>query len=432
MSRFFCLCLPDFAAWAAIQTKPSLQGKPLLVHSNARVVAASPEARAGGVQTGWSLGRAQSLVPDAVTLPVHGPTVRAAWNEVLTQLYELTPNVESLRQEMTRRNHGRSAAQVSSHKIAMMQFVPKDALLSLTRKWGAQAGIADDRSTAELAALTAPPGKVRDVAADNSILFLQRVPVSTLGAVGVSGDTIERLGWFGWHSVGHLRPLTKRQLSAQFAESDVLHRYGQAVDVRPIPHYYLPAFITVRYQFEEAVREPHQIEPVLQLLLEQAWCQLEEQEVGSISVAADTVVGWQRSTRLLREPTAALRPLYAASQYALQGALSYDESINGLEVCLSNLAPPQPVQGHLFGAARPSVQEAIRAVEVRFTGALRRIVIINPDAYLPEESFRFEPVTLPSVSTEKQSKAAGRTQPVRAVIRPRRFSPQRSQRELFA
>lgn len=62
------------------------------------MVAASPQARHDGAQIGWSLGRAQAPIPDAIALPRHKATNAAAWDDVLGALYGLTPQIESVRQ----------------------------------------------------------------------------------------------------------------------------------------------------------------------------------------------------------------------------------------------------------------------------------------------------------------------------------------------
>ena len=49
----------------------------------------------------------------------------------------------------------------------------------------------------------------------------------------------------------------------------------------------------------------------------------------------------------------------------------------------------------------------VRALEERFPGALRRIVMLDRNAYLPERAYRFEPI---STEVKEQPSSKGRQQ----------------------
>jgi hypothetical protein len=293
---------------------------------------------------------------------------------------------------------------------------------------GAHGGMADDRTTAELTAYSAKAGTLRVLKPVRGHSFLHTVSVDVLAQVGVGHETIQRLHWFGWHHVGDLRAATRKQLVQQFLEGEILYRYAQAKDVRPIGWYAPPPTVQAHFVWDEAVREPAEIEPVLELLLQQAVAQLRERSTQEITIKAEGVEGFRADHRLLREPLTDIKALRMAAQQVLQGALHSATGVTGvpiqrLDIELGGLAQPRPLQGRLFGVERPSVQAALRAVERRFPGAVRRLIFQDAHAYLPERFARLEPVVVESIDAKPH---APPPPPVKRATRSRKpVSPQR-------
>jgi nucleotidyltransferase/DNA polymerase involved in DNA repair len=378
MSRFCCIWIPDFAAWAAIRNNLALLHQPVVVYAGGRVIAASPQARADGVQTSWPIERVKALVPECVAVAHHNPVTLLAWDSVLSQLYGLTPCVEGLRPGL---------ALANVHRPTVVKPLLQD--------WGAHGGVADDRTTAELAALTTAPGTLRTIKEYCSAAFLRRVPITTLRQVGVGSDTMERLEWFGWHTVAHLRPLTKKQLLSQFNEGELLYRYAQATDTGPVATYRLPPAVHVHFTFEEAVREPSQWEPVLDLLAQQACERLDGRLVQSMTTSVLTSDGTLHQQRLLRDPTSSVFSLRQSAGECVRYLLHSGIAVRGLQLRLGHLTTPRAVQGQLFRPSRPPVSTVMQTVEHRFPGALRKFRVTDGGAYLPEEFARLEPLALP-------------------------------------
>ncbi len=457
MLRFFCVWIPDFAAWAAARHDPALQAlagqalerrdparrdTPLLIYRGGRVIAASPAARESGVQVGWSLPRAQALLPEATALPHHAALMALAWQEVLQTLYGLTPYLESLRPGLALAS-GLAVASLKSATAARAQL----------QAWGAQAGIADDRTTAELAALTAPPGELHIVPPGAGRDFLSQVAIHHLAEVGISAATIERLGWFGWRTVGDLHSLTRQQLRAQFPEGELLFRYAQARDVRPVAAYWPPPVLQAHFEFEEPVCEPWEWEPVLDHLLEQVQDQLDGRSARTITIGLEARRAGSGAARrvsrkrLLREPVAALprlraeaRLVLAMLQNALHGHSLQSQCTNGrgaplavamtrLEVELGGLEDTGAVQHNLF-AARPAVYAVLAALEARFPGAVQRIVTLDRHAYLPEAGFRLVPLTAADLRPPHVPKPVSRRRAVTRTLAKRRAATRRSEPRL--
>lgn len=377
MSRFFCLWIPHFPALAAMRAEPHLQGQLLLVHSRGRIIAASPQAREKGAQLGWTVARTQALIPNCLPVPHRTATTLSAWEEVLAALYTLTPCIEPMRPG-----------------LALADLRPPEIVKPLLAEWNAHGGVADDRIAAELAALTGEPGRIRNVRSGCTSTFLRRVPITVLGEAGVHVDTVERMGWFGWQSVAHLRPLSRCQLVAQFDQGELLYRYAQANDTRAVATYRIPPIVEMHFAFEEAAHEPGELEPVLKLLMGQACEQLNGCVAQSVTVGIHTSDGPLRRHRLLRDATASTYTLLRAAKETLYGLLRPALTVQRLDVTLGHLAQPQAVQGQLFGSSRPAVRTALQAVEHRFPGAIQRYRIVDPQAYLPEEFARLEAIDL--------------------------------------
>lgn len=409
--RFLCVVIPDFPTWAALGSDASLAatcagaaavaGRDLLIYSSGRIISASAGARRAGVGNGWSLQRAQSLLPEAICLARSASTEAAAWQGVLRSLNEVTPLLESVRPG-----------------LALLHVEPPSAIFAFLRQTclygsahdGAHGGMADDRTTAELTAYSAKAGTLRVLKPVRGHSFLHTVPVDTLAYVGVGSETIQRLHWFGWHHVGDLRAATRKQLVQQFLEGELLYCYAQAKDVRPIGWYAPPPTVQAHFVWDEAVREPAEVEPVLELLLQQAVAQLQGRSTQEITVKAETInaegaEGFCADHRLLREPLMGepltdFKLLHLTAQQVLQSALCNRAGvpIQRLEVELGGLAQPRPLQGRLFGVERPGVQAALRAVERRFPGAVRRLIVQDAHAYVPERFARLEPLDAKQVA----------------------------------
>lgn len=105
----------------------------------------------------------------------------------------------------------------------------KKRWLQLVQEFGARLGLASDRATAMPAAFAASEERpIRRVAAGNEAAFVANLPLGTLEQGGVSGETIQRLKWFGVHRVGGLKGWTPAHLQAQFPNAKTLGRLVEA------------------------------------------------------------------------------------------------------------------------------------------------------------------------------------------------------------
>ncbi|HEX8234858.1 MAG TPA: hypothetical protein VF600_02790 [Abditibacteriaceae bacterium] len=376
MSRFLCVLIADFPAWAAVRGAPHLRNRAVLICHNGRVISASPRARRAGVQAGCSLTQARSVLPEAVILPNSPLLVAAAWHRVLEALGQLSPRVESARCGM-----------------ALLHLDATDAIKPLLRSWIAQGGVADDRSTAELAALSAVAGTLHVLPPGRSGTFLSGVPLRVLDAIGLSPETGQRLRSLGWRYVGELRHLSRHQL-VEFPEAELLLRYAQAADKRPVGYWTPPPTISAQFDFGEPAIEAFELEAALEYLVARLHEQLAGRHAHNVTITAMTQFDEVQRHRFFREPISSLLGLHIAVQ-ELQRELpghfrAHRLQVQRLELRLGGLVQPRPAQGLLF-AMRPHWKDVVRKAERRFSNAVRRVAL-NQLSPLPEDEPRLEPV----------------------------------------
>lgn len=380
MSRFLYLYIADFPAWTKLRHDASLRGKPLVICSGGRIVAASTEAYATGIKLGWSLPRAQAIETELITAALDTSEVLIAWEEVLSRLYTMTPCIESVRPG-----------------LAFADIAIPGAVRAAVAEWRARAGIADDRTTAEIAALTTRPGVVRCIKPSRSISFLNTTDIGILEEIGVSSETIQHCRWFGWDKIAHLRAATLQQLTSRFSEGALLFRYAQAKETRRVAVYRPPQELTAHCSFDEALTEPSEWEPALRILIEEVCNQLDGRIAHALCIRVETKGRTQQSHRLLREGTGNARMLHVLARRLMSDLAG--GSIDRIEIGLASLTLHAPVQASLFRPVRPSLNTVMRALEARFPGRAKRVVMLDPNAYLPERTFHLEPLRLDEKTT---------------------------------
>lgn len=254
MSGFFCLHIPHFAAWVWEQSEKSLRGRAFAVCERGYILAPSPLVLEAGVRVRMMNGRAMSRSTSLLLVERERGREELAWAEVQRAFYGLTPKVEPM-------GEGWLWAEVEAKKAS-----------PLLRGWGARGGYAIDRATARAAALSAPCGYTRTVKAGKERAFADTPPIELMGEAGVSDATLERLRWFGWTRIGHLRALSRRQLEEQFGrEGTLLFGFAQGprglCNLRPVSTWTMPEEMVASLSFEIPAREPVEWDGALDHLL---------------------------------------------------------------------------------------------------------------------------------------------------------------------
>lgn len=399
---FVCLHFPHFGAWALAQSDPALASKPFAVCEHGHVVAPSPLAVASGIEAGMSLGKASARLDSLVVAPRDKSCEALAWHEVQRTLYGLTPKIEAM-------ECGHLFCEVAPQDITRLLHHWNGTSGIGVPTFGVTAGSAGDRSTAHLAALHAPSGACRGIKRGRDWHFAGAVPLTALGGL-VAKETIERLMWFGWTTLGALRPLSRRQLEEQFdagsksrngskgfgRDGAVLFRLAQGArcrdNLRPIPTWHPPEEITARIAFEFPATQPSEWNQGLVDILIQACRDLGARSARTLEITVQTPIAPLGARRVLREPSSnpktLLMPLQSALEEALHLAAPLPLMVQGFEIRLGALTVPES-QTALWpdpaSTRQKNLHDAVENIESRLPAKILTLTPRQPHSPFEEE-----------------------------------------------
>ena len=365
-----CLHIPAFPAWV-FDHRTHERGVTVAV-SGGRVVAAGKAAQRKGVVPGMHAERVQTLCPKVVLHTRDRQLERAAWDEVLHEIYTVTPFLEG-------------------REPPFAFFVPGhlEATRTLIERLHARAGIGPWRSIARLAAIRAAPGNVLNVREQAVPAFLERFPVALLEELDFSEETIEQLDLFGFQTLGGAARLSERHLRGQFGEEGtrlytLLHDREEA----SVSLYRQPPAIEENYDLDRPCREPGDLEPVLAFLVRRAASRLGRYQCQRVKLNLGGRGRDVWAARTLRQPTNEARRVQYTTETLLRHLLSPDMEVDRLSLELGTLREARPEQAFLF-VRRPAVGEAVKTVHRRYPGAVLRAVM-RPHTLLAEDEVYME------------------------------------------
>lgn len=371
-----CLYIAEFAAWAQRLQHPDCRA--IAVYHNGRIIARSRFVRQLGMLPGDPLDRARALYPNVAFFEQDVPFEQAAWEGALQRINEVTPRLESFER-------------------GMAFFKPynfSEACL-LAGRLVAQIGLGPNKSVARFAAVRSAPGSVLQVRKQAVSRFLSRTNVSVLAAFGFEEELLSRLELFGLTTLDRVAALSRRHLHVQFGDAGLtlfrlLHPSSESAHV---PAYVPPVVITETFPFDYAVRDRLAINSVLDAVVRHATLRLGRFSCSRITLGlqpADSKTDIRLAHRMLKNPTAELDIIRRAAGYLLERMLANPFEVSSLELKLAGLENPSATQAALF-FERPPLRDAIDRLDQRFPGAIRRALVVRPDAPFPEDSVRFIP-----------------------------------------
>jgi DNA polymerase-4 len=220
------------AFYASVEQRddPRLRGLPVIVGAGV-VLAASYEAKATGVRTAMSLGRARRLCPRAVVVPPRMSAYVEASKAAYRVFDDTTPLVEGLSIDEAfldvrgmRRIAGTPVEIAARLRVAVRERVG----LPIT------VGVARTKFLAKVASGVAKPDGLLVVPPDRELEFLHPLPVEHLWGVGAV--TAAKLRTCGIGTVGELARLPEAALVAMLgrAQGRHLHALAHNRDPRPV------------------------------------------------------------------------------------------------------------------------------------------------------------------------------------------------------
>jgi hypothetical protein len=264
-----------------------------------------------------------------------------------------------------------------------------ESLREIAAEPGIRIGVARDRATARLAAVRSADRHVLRVAPERRRAFLDRFDVGLLAELGLPEEMTVRLRLFGYPTLGSLAHLARRQLKAQFgADGEALHELLHPGEDPAIPLHVPPPAVDVAEEPESPVRDA-ELSAVVALLAGRASEGLGDRRTQRIVLEVHPGGGLpRRASRLLPEPHNRADTLRRFALRLLPEVVRPDEAVDRVALRLEALRRPDVSQVDLF-SVRPAVVGAVRRVQRRYPGGIRRAVL-RPHALLPEDEVTLE------------------------------------------
>lgn len=353
------LCFDPLPLYLTNRADPDSARTPLVHAEEQRVTHANAVAKRHGVDVGMRLEGARMRVEGLQVVTHNEPTLQHAWQELLRELHEHTPWLES-------RVRGRVLARLD-----------RDEAAGLADHYQARVGLAEDCETAELAALATRSGTCKVVPDTDS--FLTRLPLRFLRGVGVGKRNLTRLQWLGLVTAGDLAAWTASQLTSYLgAEGERLLPYLHGPRRSALLPFNLPAVISRSFTFYEPAREPYHLLPALARLAGELEGELGGRAARRLTLTANLPNGTLRASRLSKRPLTQARHIRQQALFALRDSDAEGRTIERLTV---ELAAPERIgiqQG--IWQQRERRQRAYDATSERFPHAPRQLTWRDPHA----------------------------------------------------
>ena len=366
------LACVNLSPWPLILLARQHPGVPVAALSESRkVLHVSPEAMEAGIQPGMRDIAALSRCPELHAEVVSAPSAVAAWAELLETLYA----------RYSDRVEGRVPGTV-------FLKISAPAARELAAALHAPVGLAESLEVAQLAALRAKPGEVREVATGAAEkAFLALTPAAHLEVIGLTPAHTERLAFLGVRGLADLMKWSAAQREA-FLGVDVgkgVNRFLKGERTKATQKYVPGRVIEARMGLDAPLHEPSEAAVVCSELLAPILTELRGRAAAYLTVQADTLGGRLSATRKLKGspgPAGLLR--IAGLALTDTGALPLGVEVLTLQ--LSGIQQP----GRMVGLwASLAELEVTKDVLDRFPEALVRVQWLDPYAYATDARYQW-------------------------------------------
>ena len=335
-----------FFASVAERDNPELKGKAVVIGMGARgvVSAANYEARKFGIHSAMPVGRARSLAPHAIFLPVDMPRYQEVSEHVMEIFQSFTPWVEPI-----------------SLDEAFLDVTGSQKLLGTGREIAAairkkvedqegitcSVGIAPSKFIAKLASAHCKPNGMLEITADRILTFLHPLPIQAMWGVGPkTAEVLERLGLRTIEDIAKL-PRTTLIRALGEANGASLYELAWGRDYRDVTPEEPDRSISAAETFPQDLDNPEEILTEFLRLTERATARLRDRELFaktiSIKVRFADFSTINRS-KTLPLPIDSTHDVYDVVRQLYQALRIEKARLRLVGVSLENLSHGAPVQ----------------------------------------------------------------------------------------
>jgi impB/mucB/samB family len=355
-----CALLHPWPLHLLSQQHPGLPLAVLGEHGR-RVLFANEAARALGVTVGLRESAALSRCPELHAEVVAGPAAMQAWTELVETLYA----------RYSDRVEGRTPG-----VVFLNASVPAARELAAALK--AQVGVADSLEVAQLAALRARPGEVRELPLDSEKVYLPLSLTEHLHVLGLVAEQVRKLEFLGIRGLADLMKWSAGQREAFLGVTigKRLNRFLKGERTTAVARHVPDQTLETTLRFGDALSEPGEAEAALLEMMPGLFLSLKGRTAAYLTIHADTLGGRLSSTRKLKWPLLES----GVRRLALRMLLDTDAlplGLDALTLCFSGLQQPSRQVGLWTGLTE---LDALQAVLERFPAALVRVEWRNPYA----------------------------------------------------
>jgi len=393
--RLLCVRLPHFPWRCEVRRNPDLAGKPALVVQS-KDVAGSPKLvfdwspELDDLQPDMPLQQALARHGQAALLPADVPFYRAAFNEILDALENISPLVEEA-------DLGGAYMGIDGLHI----IYPDDsAIITAVREavpevFSPRMGIAGNKFLAYLAARRSPPGGHQVFPGDIAPL-LKDLPCDVLP---ISIKSLGKLREFGLNTLGQVSSLPPGPFQSQFGpEGKRIWELASGIDDTPLHPRMMEA------TREEAATLPSvtvSLEAILftvETLLRRVFESISARGLGIRSLDLWTrtwnAEHWERTIRF-KEPVMDLKNALARVKHVLE---DYPQPgpVEQLGMSITGLGYPRGRQRSLFSdmRAKEHLAEDIKQLESRLGNPqIYKVKEVEPWSRIPERRYALTPTS---------------------------------------
>jgi DNA polymerase-4 len=372
--------LDAFFAAVEQRDRPDLRGRPVIVGSWV-VLAASYEAKARGVRTAMSVGRARRLCPGAVVVEPRMAAYSEASKDVYRVFEDTSPRVEGLSID---------EAFLDVRGVRRLTGPPQAVAALLRREVRARVGlpitvgVARTKFLAKVASGVAKPDGLLVVPPERELAFLHPLEVERLWGVGPV--TARRLHALGVTTVGQVAELGEEVLVSLLgrAAGRQLYALARNRDPRPVRVRRRRASIGAQRALGRSPTSPQEIDASLAGLVDRVARRMRVAgRTGRTVVLRLRFDDFTRATRshTLPYPTASTRAILETARGLLALALPLIErrGITLVGVAVGNLGEGRSFQPMLpFEQDTDALDAALDEVRLRFgSAAVTRAVLLG-------------------------------------------------------